>query len=110
LLRAANIRAQSQHPQVIEWSRRPEVTEEVLAESVAIAKQAKGALPFGVEYLAPIVEQVLKPRKSKADDWWSNDQKTIAKGREYGLTARSGEDWHAFRSRIRERIATESRA
>ncbi len=110
LLRTASVRAQSQHPQVIEWANRPEVTDPVLAEAVAIARQSKGNLRFGVEYLAPIVEQVLKPRKAKGDDLWSTDTKTVAKGQEYGLTARPGEDWHAFRSRIRERIGAENRA
>ena len=40
----------------------------------------------------------------KAANWWDDDQATLAKGREYGLEPRSGEDWRAFKARINERL------
>lgn len=43
-------------------------------------------------------------QERKAANWWDDDQATLAKGREFGLEPRSGEDWRAFKARINERL------
>ena len=43
--------------------------------------------------------------KSKVDvAWWSTEATVIAKGNEYGLSPRPGEDIHTFKGRVIERI------
>lgn len=36
--------------------------------------------------------------------WWADERKTLAAGAQYGLSPRAGEDWNAFRSRIRQAL------
>lgn len=43
--------------------------------------------------------------KPKAAEWWSSNDATEAKGREIGLTPRSGEGWPQFRDRIRAKLS-----
>ncbi len=36
--------------------------------------------------------------------WWADEKKTLSAGAQFGLSPRAGEDWGAFRARIRQKI------
>ena len=42
------------------------------------------------------------PKTSSA--WWTSEEATMAKAREFGMAAQGGEDWNSFRKRIADRI------
>lgn len=41
-----------------------------------------------------------KPKAQPKQAWWSTEALILAKGAEFGLKPRSGEDWHNFKGRI----------
>lgn len=111
LLRKAGINtgpaALSQHA----WPTNPAATNELIETALAIAKQNKPNSTFSVNYLRPIVDELLnppaaKPSKPKSDDWeWKRSDGGIErKGREMGMFARGGESHRDFAGRIDDEI------
>jgi uncharacterized protein YdaU (DUF1376 family) len=49
-------------------------------------------------------EPEMKGGNGKAP-WWANEQATLCKAKELGIEARPGEEFHAFRDRIRQRLS-----
>lgn len=85
LLRSKNCITTQMHPQVVEWAQAG-VPDLVLAEAVAVAKTRKGQTRFGVEYLAPIVADILAGPKKRTDATWAMSDDGIArKARELGI-------------------------
>jgi hypothetical protein len=98
LLRKEGVLVNSSHPQVVEWAQAG-VTDHQLTEATGIAKLRKKDQPFSPGYLAPILDDILKPRKP-VDRWWDSDAGIDRKGREVGLTPGSHESYAQFRERI----------
>lgn len=84
LLRSQGIATHSAHPQVHEWAQAG-VTDEQLREALAIARQRKGKEPIPVAYLAPIVEDILAPKKRAAPGWATSDEGITRRARELGI-------------------------
>jgi hypothetical protein len=116
LLRAQGVQATSQNPIVaVTWAQNPKVTDEVLNVAIAKAKGAKPGEVIPLRYLLRIVDQELEAQaapppaaaaQKPRDDWtWKKSNQGIeAKGREYGMFARSSESYMDFASRIQAEI------
>jgi uncharacterized protein YdaU (DUF1376 family) len=112
LLRAGGIDATSSNPLVcLDWAENPKVTDELLGLAVVKARTAKPDQRISVNYLKPIVAELLiaaeaKPTKPKQNDWaWKRSNPGIeAKGREMGMYARSSESYADFAERIQQAI------
>ena len=51
-------------------------------------------------------QKVVKPNGTdKGPPWWSSNETMIAKGKELGLSPKSGENWGDFKSRIQAKIS-----
>jgi uncharacterized protein YdaU (DUF1376 family) len=93
LLRAGGIDATSQNPLVcLDWAENPKVTDELLGLAVVKARTAKPDQRISVNYLKPIVAELLDPpqaKASKADDWeWARSDGGIQrKANELGIRA-----------------------
>jgi hypothetical protein len=111
LLREKGVAAMAHHPTVVTWAQTG-VTDEQLTEAVGLARLRKtGSIPVG--YLEPIVADLRKPAppvKRSTADWWTSDRATDAKAAELEMRARPGEEYAAFRARIREEIERRDRA
>lgn len=96
---------------------RPELAEILAAiERAKVSDQwRRGFVPYPATWLnqerwsdVHEIEVEPLPEKTKAADipagWWADDRKTEALARRLGLAARSGEDWHEFRARIRAEL------
>lgn len=106
LLRAGGIDATSQNPLVcLDWAENPKVTDELLGLAVVKARTAKPDQRISVNYLKPIVAELLAAPESKAkpktDDWgWKkSDQGIERKARELGLRARPTESYRDLADR-----------
>lgn len=102
---ANGIRANAFHPLVVEWAREG-VTVEKLRDAIVTARTRKGDGSIPPAYLDPILRDGAKPAEQP---WRSDDQAAIAKGRELGIEAKRGEDFHAFRRRIDEALHQRAR-
>lgn len=92
LLRANGARkAHSNIPTIAcEWAKDPKVTNEILLTALGAAKDAKPGEDIPVNYLKPIVAQLLNPPEPKApkepqDVWWTSNEGIDRKGRELGI-------------------------
>lgn len=100
------------------WSARRKAGDSVEDMKAGVIRYAKFASGTGKEHTEFVMQAVkffgpdrhfAEPwdppnQERKAANWWDDDQATLAKGREYGLEPRSGEDWRAFKARINERL------
>lgn len=108
LLRAKGIDATSQHPLVcMTWAIDPAVTDEILDLAADKAREAKPNERISVNYLKPIVDQLLnppapkdKPQKPPQDAWWMTNAGIDRKGKELGMFARGTESYNDFKDRI----------
>jgi hypothetical protein len=110
-LRKWGVNATFTHPAVQDWSKRDEVTHDILAAAVAIARERLGdSAKIAPNYLVNIVEDLLNPpakteaapQKPKSDSWaWKRTDKGCNdEGAKYGLRARGGESRDEFIARI----------
>lgn len=68
--------------------------------------------PVNPGFVATFIRKIREPkpeRKASTTAWHTTEQATLAKGAEFGLSPRPGEDWPAFRSRITAAIAEAER-
>ena len=100
------------------WSARRKAGDSAEDMKAGVIRYAKFARDTGKEHTEFVMQAVkffgpdrhfAEPwdppnQERKAANWWDDDQATLAKGREYGLEPRSGEDWRAFKARINERL------
>lgn len=112
-LRRRGVRCTSAHPELVALVDDGFTVPEVV-EALAVAVMADAApKPMNVGYLAAVArtqrEAAKRPKKAAAA-WWASDEATAAKGAELGLQARSGEDWNAYRQRIRARLSERAEA
>lgn len=113
LLRGGGIDATSANPIVcLDWAENPKVTDELLGLAIVKARTAKPDTRISVNYLKPIVAELLtaaeaKPKALKENDWeWKrSDAGIVNKGRELGMFARGGENHRDFAVRIDAEIA-----
>jgi uncharacterized protein YdaU (DUF1376 family) len=97
-LRRLGVAVTSMHPTMLQWIEDGFELPSVI-EALQVARQRKPEPEkVPVAYLDPILRT---PPKAPTASWWASEQATIAKGREVGLEPRPGEDWDAFRGRIR---------
>lgn len=99
-LRALNVKPMtSMHPNCIEWAANPKITDELLTAAIEQARQYKPDGDIHPNYLKPIVDELLQPKKD--DNAWKRSHEGIErKGRELGLFATRNEDYKAFSDRI----------
>jgi uncharacterized protein YdaU (DUF1376 family) len=97
-LRRLGVSVTSMHPTMLKWIEDGFELPSVI-EALQVARQRKPEPEkVPVAYIDPILRT---PPKAPTASWWASEQATIAKGREVGLEPRPGEEWDAFRSRIR---------
>ena len=105
LLRGAGVRVGGAEPELADLVARG-VTDVDLLAAVVLARQERQAVgsaqPIGIRYVAALLDRV-RQQSSKAPTqaWWSSEQAMLAKGAELGLSPWPGEDWGAFKGRIR---------
>lgn len=109
LLRAGGIDATPANPLVcLDWAENPKVTDDVLSLAVVKARTAKPDQRISVNYLKPIVAELLAApeAKAKAEDnaWRKTDAGIERKGRELGMFARGSEKHWDFAARIQTEI------
>jgi hypothetical protein len=76
------------HPLAVEWAGNPKVTDELLTEAMADAREYKPKEHVSPNYLKPIVDTKLNPPPAREDSSWRRTHEGIdAKARELGLTA-----------------------
>lgn len=93
----------SMHPNCIEWAENPRITDELLTAAVETARQYKPEGDIHPNYLAPIVTELLQPKRD--DNSWKRSNEGIErKGRELGLFATRNEDYKGFADRISKEI------
>lgn len=104
LLRSLDVKPMtSMHPNCIEWAENPRITDEVLTAAVETARQYKPTGDIHPNYLAPIVTELLQPKRD--DNSWKRSNEGIErKGRELGLFATRNEDYKGFADRISKEI------
>lgn len=98
-------------PWVQQWVREGVTAEhlrDAIAEARATGKPDPEVIP--VKYLAPILERVRSGKKPVDNGWRKDEKRAIAKGREYGLEARAGEDLFSFVNRIDAAISERARS
>lgn len=102
---ANGIRANAFHPLLVEWAREG-ITVERLKEAIAKASQSKtGTIP--VAYLDPILHDDSKP----VDNSWLRDDDACVKfGQELGVIPRGGEEFPAYRHRIKDALSKRARS
>jgi uncharacterized protein YdaU (DUF1376 family) len=86
-LRAAGLTgANPENPKLIQLAESG-VTEAVVAEAVRIARtdRGKGEKPFHFSYIIGIISDLQHPQE-RADPWWLDDNKTLAKAKEVGVS------------------------
>jgi uncharacterized protein YdaU (DUF1376 family) len=97
-LRRLGVTVTTMHPTMLKWIEDGYELPSVI-EALQIARQRK---PEPEKVPAAYIDPILRnPPKAPTASWWATEQATLAKGREIGLEPRPGEDWDAFRSRIR---------
>lgn len=97
---------------VKQWVREG-VTSEHLREAIAEARRTGKPNPevIPIKYLLPIVSRVFTGRGKPVDNGWRADQnRAVAKGREFGINPKAGEDMHSFIRRIDKAIADQARS
>ena len=109
LLRGHGIDATAANPIVcVEWAENPKVTDDLLTLAAVKARTAKPDQRISVNYLKPIVAELLAApeAKSKSEDrtWRMSDGGIERKGRELGMFARGGETHRDFAARIQTEI------
>lgn len=93
----------SMHPNCIEWAENSRITDELLTAAVETARQYKPEGDIHPNYLAPIVAELLQPKRD--DNSWKRSNEGIErKGRELGLFATRNEDYKGFADRISKEI------
>ncbi|WP_199739006.1 hypothetical protein [Herminiimonas sp. KBW02] len=98
----------SMHPNCIEWAGNPKITDQLLTAAVETARQYKTEGDIHPNYLAPIVAELLLPKRD--DNTWKRTHEGIErKGRELGLFANRNEDYPAFADRITKEIQKRKR-
>ncbi len=104
LLRSLNVRPMtSMHPTCIDWAMNPKITDKVLHAAIEQARQYKPEGEIHPHYLAPIVTELLQPKRD--DNSWKRSNEGIErKGRELGLFATRNEDYKGFADRISKEI------
>ena len=115
VLRAQGMRLNSSDPNVLSWADRGATDEQIVeAYEIAVSRRSERGdpSPINTGYIDKILGDVLAPKQAKRKEppWWSSRQSIEAKGRELGMTARSGEDWDSFKARIQQRISEEEAA
>lgn len=109
LLRSLGVRPMtSMHPNCIEWANNPKVTDAVLNAAIEQARQYKPTEDIHPNYLKPIVDELLQPKRD--DNSWKRSNEGIErKGRELGMFANRNEDYKGFADRITIEIAKRKR-
>lgn len=104
-LRKAGVACTASHPRLVEWAER-KVTLQQALEALQVARMRKPeGEPISPNYLAPIIEEILNPKKPReVDSWWETEAKTIAKGEAIGVRAKPGEQMAEYRERIRQAV------
>lgn len=96
--------ANSFNPNVAAWADDVRVTNEILEAALSKARTSLGNKPAGVNYLAPVIVDLLnpapaKPQKPERDDWFRSPKGIERKASELGIYARAGETHDALRER-----------
>lgn len=109
LLRSLGVKPMtSMHPNCVEWADNPKITDALLTAAVEQARQYKPTDDIHPNYLKPIVDELLQPKRD--DNGWKRSNEGIErKGRELGLFATRNEDYKAFSDRISLEIAKRKR-
>lgn len=109
LLRSLGVKPfTSMTPICCEWAENPKITDELLTAAIDQARQYKPEGDIHPNYLAPIVAELLLPKRD--DNTWKRTHEGIErKGRELGLFANRNEDYPAFADRITKEIQKRKR-
>lgn len=95
--------ANSFNPNVAAWADDVRVTNEILEAALSKARTSLNGKPLGVNYLAPIIPDLLNPAPAQApkqrDDWFRSPKGIERKAAELGIYARAGETHDALRER-----------
>lgn len=95
--------ANSFNPNVAAWADDIRVTNEILEAALSKARTSLGSKPIGVNYLAPIIVDLLNPApaqpQKQRDDWFRSPKGIERKAAELGIYARAGETHDALRER-----------
>jgi hypothetical protein len=101
------------------WDRLTEEEKKLAIEAIpdhirlwAATNTEKHFIPHAGSWLNPVLgrrwEDEIEFPQAKTKEttvaWWSTEATVIAKGNEYGLSPRPGEDIHTFKGRVIERI------
>lgn len=108
---ANNVKANAFHPQIVEWARAG-VTQDQLRDAIVQARISKPPdVTLTPAYLAPIVERIVagKGNGSTSQAWKVDDDAAIKTGAKLGVKPKPGEDFHHFRQRISDAMATSAR-
>lgn len=112
LLRDAGIMVKRETRSMVDAWIEAGMRDEHLTDAIERAREAK-APPIPAAYLDPIVRQLMNPQPRRTNGnsgaWWASEKATVAKGAEFGLRARPGEEMPQFQERIRTAIAARSR-
>jgi len=96
-----DVKVSSMHPTLCQW-----VTDHIpidfIEQCVGLARQSKPQGSIAANYLDAIVRSELKPKQDNS--WMHTEKGWIAKGKEFGVTTRSGELWPDFKKRVSEAI------
>lgn len=98
------------HPNVaVTWAQDERVTDVLLLAAVSKAKETLGEAPINVDYLRPIIVELLNPKESKAakvDDWaWKRSNPGIdAKAKELGIRAHGNMSYHDLAAKCEAEI------
>lgn len=103
LLRGAGVRVGGAEPELAALAGAPEADVLAAVELARQGRQAAGSTqPIGIRYVAALLERVRqRAGAAPTQAWWSSEQAMLAKGAELGLSPWPGEDWGAFKGRIR---------
>ncbi|AQG98573.1 hypothetical protein A9R05_06795 [Burkholderia sp. KK1] len=79
------------------------MTNEILEAALSKARTSLGSKPAGVNYLAPVITDLLNPAPAKPqkqrDDWHRSDAGISRKASELGLVCPPGKDYAWLRER-----------
>jgi uncharacterized protein YdaU (DUF1376 family) len=100
--------ANSFNPNVAAWADDVRVTNEILDAALSKARTSLGSKPAGVNYLAPVILDLLNPAPAKPqtqrDDWHRSDEGIKRKAKELGVTIRSGWSYAQLKDAVFEEI------
>lgn len=99
-------------PYVQQWVREGLTSEHLRAAIAEVRGTTKpNPQPIPVKYLLPVVERTRSGAGKPVDNAWRKDEKrAIAKGREFGIEAKTGEDFYSFVRRIDQAISERNRS